>query len=246
MYDAAGDRHGKQEKHRFRLLGSRPEVIQRWARVSAISTGRRLARTYMRLWLPFAERSRKDALLGAFDAIKHQTARCERSGYHDSHTILNIALYFLIAERDIQAVKLDALTHPDEWKRNLSARVILLTIYEWDADKVSGQALRAALENINASDDVRREATESLRLVRIAQRAARKKLHVLRNATIAHRDPDALLQYRAISNLDVASVLNLAGEFYEASERFIALLPQMILESSTIPALLRQRLAQRD
>ncbi len=246
MYDATSDNHGKQDKHRLHLLKSRPEVIQRWVRVKMISTSRDLARTYMRLRLPFAERSKKNALLGAFNAIKNQAARCERNGYRDSHTILNIALYFLIAERDIQAVKLDALTHPDEWKRKLSARVILLTIYEWDADKVSGQALRTALENIKASDNVRREATESLRLVRIAQRKARKELHILRNATIAHRDPDALFQYRAISNLDVASVIRLAGDFYEASERFIALLPQMILESSTIPALLRQRLAQRD
>jgi hypothetical protein len=41
----------------------------------------------------------------------------------------------------IQAIKIDALTHPDEWTRKLQARVILLTIYEWDADEVSGRAL---------------------------------------------------------------------------------------------------------
>jgi hypothetical protein len=52
----------------------------------------------------------------------------------------------LIADRDIQAVKTDTLTHPDEWTRKLNPRNILLTIHEWDADKVCGRELMNAMD----------------------------------------------------------------------------------------------------
>jgi hypothetical protein len=63
---------------------------------------------------------------------------------------------------------------------------------------------------------------------------------VLRNATIAHRDADALLQYRAIRNLKTEMVFAISGEFYAAARRFIDVVPRLMLESGTFPALLRQ------
>jgi hypothetical protein len=82
---------------------------------------------------------------------------------------MNIGLYLLIAERDIQALKIDAFSRPDEWTRKLHARIILLTIYEWDADQVSGLALKKALDAIQVSQDVRDQAVGALRALRLAQ-----------------------------------------------------------------------------
>jgi hypothetical protein len=199
-----------------------------------------LARAIMRLWLPLKERKRRNALRGAFNTIRDEAIKCEERGFGASAVVFNIALYFLIAERDIQCLKIDALTHPDEWMRKLCARVILLTIYEWDLDKVSGSSLRNALNSIGASEAVRTESVEALRLVRIVQRRARKEFGVLRNATIAHRDADAVAQYHAINDLKTEDVFRIAIEFYKGAERFIALMPQLVLESGSTASLVRQ------
>jgi hypothetical protein len=150
----------------------------------------------MRRWLWLSERRRRKAIDEALATIKDQTSKSNERGFQDSATLLNIALFFLIAERDFQCVKLDALTHPDEWKRKLCARVILLTIHEWDPDKVSGTALRDALDRLSISDAVRKEIVDSLRAARAAQGRARKEFAELRNATIAHRDADALFNMK--------------------------------------------------
>lgn len=111
------------ENRKRRILDQPPEVIRRWVRLKMIRKGAELARRLMRLWLPFMERKRSRALEGAFTAIKDQSIKAERHGYTASLAIQNIALYLLIAERDIQAVKIDALTHPEWWTRNLCARL---------------------------------------------------------------------------------------------------------------------------
>ncbi|WP_445371255.1 hypothetical protein ACH518_19210 [Methylomonas sp. HW2-6] len=161
-----------------------------------------------------------------------------------SATLLNIALYFLIANRDIQAVKIDALTHPDAWKRSLCARVILLTIHELDMDKVAGIKLREALTDSGVSEESKRLATQALRSVRAVQQKAQKQFAFHRNATIAHRDPDALLQYRAITELDVMVTLQIASEFFEGSQLFISALPDLMLSVGSMPGILRQFAAQ--
>jgi hypothetical protein len=90
----------------------------------------------------------------------------------------------------IQALKIDALTHPDEWTRKLHARIILLTIYEWDADKVTGRGLKDALDTIQGSPALTVQAVDALRALRRVQRKVTKEYGFVRNAAIAHRDPN--------------------------------------------------------
>jgi hypothetical protein len=96
------------------------------------------------------------------------------------------------------------------------------------------------LEQIGASEALRKEASTALREIRLVQEKPRKEFLAIRNAAIAHRDPDALLQYRSIRNLKAEVVLSIAGDFYFAAKRFTDLVPRLMLESSTMPALLRQ------
>jgi hypothetical protein len=232
----------KENKSSRRIFQQPPEVVRRWIRMKFIRAAPKVARAISRWRLFRSESKRRKALEGAFNEVKKQAIKLEHSRFRASSTIFNISLYFLLAERDIQALKIDALTHHDEWKRKLCARVILLTIHELDLDEVSGRSLRDALEQIGASDVLRKEASLALREIRVVQEKARKEFLPIRNAAIAHRDPDALLQYRSIRNLKVEVVLTIAGEFYSAAKRFIDLVPRLMLESSSMPALLRQYL----
>jgi hypothetical protein len=194
----------------------------------------------MRWKLPRAERQRRAALEAAFETTKYFAIKNENGKFKGLSTLFNIGLYLLIADRDIQAVKIDALTHPDEWTRKLNARIILLTIYEWDIDKVSGRELKQAMELMLISEDLKHEAIDALRGLRVIQRKANKKFVFIRNAAIAHRDPNALVQYRAIRELKVDEVMEIGMEFFAAVENFVGVLTRLMIAGNTMPSFLKQ------
>lgn len=232
----------KRKRRRFHEYPE--EVRKKWIRIKVIPIAHKLARFYMRPWLLITERPRAKAMEGAFKEVTKQTLMCEKEGYESTLVIFNIALYLLIAERDISTVKIDALTHPDPWKRNLCLRIILLTLHEWDMDKVTGSRLKKAFGELKISELLQKETFEALRSVRKVQEKAKKAFGDLRNATIAHRDPNALLQSQAIQNIDTKEVLKIAMEFYEGAEKFISIVPKLIIEAGAINALLIQKLNQ--
>jgi len=199
-----------------------------------------VARFIMRRVFPFKERKRERILASTLAEYAKQTAKSRRHGFESNSVLLNLGLFFLIADRDIQAVKLDALTHPDPWKRSLYARVILLTIHELDMDKVAGNKLRQSLADAGIPEDAKRKITEALRMVRSAQQKAQKQFAFLRNATIAHRDADALLQYRAIAEIDSMAVLGIASEFYDGTRLFLSVFPDTMVQVGSFPGLLNQ------
>lgn len=229
--------------------GGSKAVVERWWRLKTSGVGRRYARAMMRWILPLKERKNRAALKSAFDvttyyAIKNENGKSEGKNENGKSeglsTLFNIGLYLLIANRDIQAVKIYALTHPDEWMRKLSARIILLTIYEWDADQVCGRQLKRAMDLMLIPDDLRKEATQTLRELRTVQERATKKFSFIRNAAIAHRDPNALIQYRAIRNLNVSDVIGVATEFFIVVNKFTALITKLLHAGSTPESFLKQ------
>jgi hypothetical protein len=224
-----------------RRLGnlSKP-AIERWWRFKTRKLTGRLVRAYMRRKLLYTERKRRIALEAAFETTKYYAIKNENGKFKGLSTLYNIALYLLIADRDIQAIKIDTLTHPDEWTRKLGARIILLTIYEWDADKVTGRQLRDALELMLIPEELRREAIESLRALRIVQRKANKQFSFIRNTAIGHRDPNALVQYRAIRDLRVDEVMAIGIEFFTEANRFTNVLMRLMSAGNTLPSFLRQ------
>ena len=164
-------------------------VVQRYMRRRIRSSTDAMVRAFMRWRLPRLERKRKQALEAAFETAKYYAIRHESGNFPALTVLFNVSLYLLLASRDIQALKIDALTHPDEWTRKLHARIILLTIYEWDADKITGRGLKAALNAIQASAAVKAQAVDALRALRLVQRKVVKEYSFVRNAAIAHRDP---------------------------------------------------------
>jgi hypothetical protein len=222
-----------------RRLGDQPKpVIERWWRFKSRKLARKIALAYARRRLPLAERKRRAALEAAFETTKYYAIKNENGKFRGLSTLDNIALYLLIADRDIQALKIDALTHPDECK--LNARIILLTIYEWDADKVCGRELKNAMELMLIPEELKREAIDSLRALRLIQRRANKQFSFIRNAAIAHRDPNALVQYRAIRDLRVEEVMEIGMAFFQTAEKFINLLTRLMLAGNTLSSFVKQ------
>lgn len=223
-----------------RLAETEPQVVRRWVEVKTQPSAKALGRRLVRPKLRWAERHRIRAADDAIAAGVEKLAQLREGRFNDSHIIFNVALHFLLAERDIQALKVDMLTHPDPWTRGLAMRVTLLTIYEWDLDEVAGKRFRDALANLPVRDATKQEMTAALRAVRKVRNRIKKRFGDLRNYAIAHRDADALAQHALITELRADEVMPLLSEFYEAARRFVRALPDAMLAAGETSTLLAQ------
>lgn len=204
------------------------------------------ARRLCRPRLQWSERKRRNALVSALETLAFEAARARRLGFEANTVILNLGLFFLIAERDIQAVKIDALTHSDSWTRGLAARLMLLTIHELDIDKVAGNRLRQALDDAATPEDLRKEVTEAMRAIRKAQSRAQRQFAYLRNSTIAHRDSDAIQQYRDIVEIDGLEVTKIAADFYKGTGKFIEMIPRLLVHMGSWQGMIGQLKSQAE
>lgn len=231
-----------------KLLQQRPEVVNRYVRLAVhrwmLSKAQALARNLSRPRLQWSERTRRRALASALETLSRETARAQRLGFEANTVVLNLGLFFLIAERDIQSVKIDALTHPDAWTRSVASRVMLLTIHELDIDKVAGNKLRQALDDCGTPDGLRQEVTDAMRAIRKAQSKAQREFTYLRNSTIAHRDANALQQYRDITEIDGLEVIKIAAEFYAGTNKFIEMIPKLLAQMASWQGMISQLTAQ--
>ena len=225
-----------------RVLDQPREVIERWIRFKTSHHASRLARRVMRVYLPVKERKRKRALVDALKAVRAQALKLERSPYQASYMLNNIALYFLLAERDISSLKVDALTHPDSWYRGLALRVMLLTLYEFDLGDVAGKKLKPSLDKAEVPEKLQKRLFSAMRKARKAQKGAKKTLGDVRNSVTAHRDPDALHQYRLIMGLNEKEAMCLVASFYDSSRDFVDVVPDVMLYTGSVPSLFRQML----
>lgn len=225
-----------------RVIDQRKEVIERWIRFKASRYGSILARRFMRVYLPVKERKRKQAWADALSVVRAQAFKLERSSYEASYILNNIALYFLLAEKDISSLKINALTHPDPWSRGLALRMILVTLYEFDLGDVAGKKLKPSLDKAKVPEHLQKKLYSGIRKARKAQQRAKKSVGDIRNAVTAHRDPDALHQYRVITALNEKEALHLLVSFYDASREFVEVLPEVMLYTGTAPSLFTQML----
>lgn len=223
------------------IFDAPPEVIHRyyrrkwtrkyWPPVEAAT------RRYSRVILTFRERKRNKVLKTTLETFKREAERANSKGNECTQALMNMGLFYLLAEKDIQAVKIDALTHPDEWKRKLSLRIILLTIYEWDMGKVTGKNLKTLLSRSSVPEEVQNELFESLRTLKKAQRKAAKILHQPRNFVIAHRDANAFAQVETIESLNPKEVFGAAEDFYTSSDRFMSAFSKVLLHAGSLHGL---------
>jgi hypothetical protein len=229
-----------EPKPKRRLHEASTAAQRRWwewkfRRISRES-GRAIARHYIR----WKERKRAKVLAETFETIKTLTVKSEHGKFQSMHVLNKMALYLLIAARDVQVAKLDALTHPDEWTRRLHARVILITVYEWDMDGVTGRTLVQAMTTMKIPDDLQKSLTVALRRLRKIRERVTGEFSFVRNAAIGHRDPDVLAQYRAIRDFDTEKMYDLIAEFFAAVGEFMAAHGQVYNASSSMTSFLAQ------
>lgn len=226
-----------------------PEVINRyyrrkWARkLSPVAEA--AARRYSRVTLTIRERKNNKVFRATLETCKREAARAKSTGNECTQALMNMGLFYLLAENDIQAVKIDALTHPDEWKRKLSLRMMLLVIYEWDMAKVAGKDLKDLLSRSSVPNELQNELFESLRTLKKAQRRAAKIFHGPRNSVIAHRDADALFQIKTIENLNAKDVFGAIEEFYASSDQFMQASTKVLLQAGSLKGLVAFMLNKR-
>lgn len=229
-----------------KLFDQSPKVVRRWFMIKTIRNTRPYiegaVRYCLRIKLVIRERRRSAALTDALNAAVENFKKSKSAIHFESLKIFfNLSLFFLLAEKDIQAVKIDALTHADEWKRNLSLRIILLVIHEWDMAKVApANKLKEAYKIAGISEDLIKEMNLAFRKINKAHARAKQLLSSARHATIAHRDTDAMLQYEMIMKIDPLSTMEVAASFYEGADLFVEVLPKVMLEASSTYSLLKQ------
>jgi hypothetical protein len=224
-------------------------MVERYFRFKMARAGRNIGRSIARMRarrnLLRSEKIRQKALTKTLKIVATEAARAKRLGLASSWKVLNLGLFFLIAECDIQSVKVDALTHPDPWRRSLAARVMLLTIHELDFDKVAGREFNDIVARGSLPNDLALDVRDAMRAVRKAQTRAKTQFAHLRHSTIAHRDADALTQYRDIVQLDGLEVVQVAVEFYAAAASFIDMLPRLMSYLGSVQSVLTQMIESK-
>ena len=205
-----------------------------------------VTRFYSRVSLSIKERKKNRVLTDTLKTLKKEIVRARNSENECVQILMNLGLFFLIAEKDIQTVKIDALTHHDEWKRLLSLRIILLTIYEWDMSKANSKNFKELLIQSSVEEKLQKELFNSLKLLRKSRENAAKQLRFERNNIIAHRNSDALLQLNAIQYLNTKVVFNIVTDFYESSGVFMQVFPKILLQAGSIEGLFSYLLKSKE
>lgn len=177
---------------------------------------------------------------GTIETTVKECRKVNQDLFPATKQFFNIALYFLLAERDIQALKADAFAHPNETKRNIALRALLLTIYEWDMGKVTGRRMQFIYESTGLSDSSKNMVVNALKRLKKARKIIENEMSEARHNTIAHREVDALRQYEIISELKIMDFSIALTNFYEASDSLLKSLVSAMLEIGTMESLFHQ------
>lgn len=172
--------------------------------------------------------------------VVEQMEKIDVEYFPASKQFFNLSLYFLLAERDIQALKADAFAHPNKTKRGIALRTLLLTIYEWDMTKVTGKKMGFIFDCTGLSDESKKEVSGALKELRKAHKVTVQQFREVRLNTIAHRDADALNQYEIISRLDIRDFSGPITNFYQASDKLLKSLVMTTIEIGSQRSLFNQ------
>lgn len=233
-----------------RFLEKNRSVQERWFRMKfhrkfgRQTKGLFLWRLHRQLEREFKEKEK--VINGVIETTVKGCRKVNQDLFPATKQFFNIGLYFLLAERDIQALKADAFAHPNETKRNIALRALLLTIYEWDMEKVTGRRMQFIYESTGMSDSSKNMVVNALRGLKKARKAIEDEVSEARHNTIAHRDADALRQYEIISELKIMDFSTALIKFYQASDALLSSLVTAMLEIGTMESLLHQVTCHRE
>lgn len=242
--DSYGDQDRKSSRL-SRLADGKPGLATRWGRYVGIrlgnSFGRRLARGRVRR----EAKENQRALVAAHESVLYAYRGAERLKLKHSMAVHRVSLFFLTANRDIAAIKVDLLTAEDWWLRKLLARNVALMMYELNLSKVAGKEFREAINYFGPPKDLRQRLAKNLKNVRKVQTELHDEFREIRNKTIAHRDADAMYQYRLIRNIDEVKVVTRAGAYFEAASSLITDLTELTDTAGDMRHLINQYVGKK-
>lgn len=221
------------------------EVARRWGRQWAIRKRKFLVRKLSKRRIVKDANENRNALVGAYDSILDAYRKAERLNFEHTMAVYRVALYLLTVNRDISSIKVDLLTSDDWWLRKLLARNVALMIYELDMQKVTGAKFRAAVNFFSPPKKLQRDLENCLSQLATVHASVKARLADIRHFTIAHRDADAMKQYRLIRNIDEIEVVKIAGEFFAAANPAVSLLAELALDSGGMHHLLNQYVGKK-
>ncbi|NOI36585.1 hypothetical protein F0250_22100 [Vibrio cyclitrophicus] len=227
-----------------KFLDSSRQVQERWWRIVFQKRfGKKLK--VLLLWRLHRKLNKefqlKDKVINnAILTVVEQMEKINVEYFPASEQFFNLSLYFLLAERDIQALKADAFAHPNQTKRGIALRTLLLTIYEWDMTKVTGKKMGFIFDSTALSDESKKEVSGALKELRKAHKVTVQQFREVRLNTIAHRDADALNQYEIISKLDIRDFSGPITNFYQASDNLLKALVMATIEIGSQRSLFNQ------
>ncbi|MBN2606132.1 MAG: hypothetical protein JXR47_02225 [Thiotrichales bacterium] len=227
-----------------RFFEKNRNIQERWFRIKFHQKFGRQLKTFLlwrlhrRLEKEFIE---KDEIINAaIDKTVISYKKVNKKLFPATQQLFNIGLFFLLAERDVQALKADAFAHPNETKRNIALRSLLLTIYEWDMGKVTGRKMNFIYESTGLSSSTRDQVVTALRDLKNARKTIEKELSEARHNTIAHREANALQQYEIMSELNIMKFSATLTTFYKASDMLLKSLIKAMHEIGTMESLFYQ------
>lgn len=195
----------------------------------------------LRISLTISERKRIKILDSTFNTMIKERNRLDKDKFQALNELYNISIFFLLAEKDLAAIKIDAFTHLNPWKRNLSLRIMLLIIHERDINKVaSGKTLNYIYSHLDINEKLKNKLIDSFRNMKKIQDKINYILKDIRNNSIAHRDKDAMLQYQTINGINILKIKDILNEYFIASNNIMKSLITLTQELSTISSLLSQ------
>ncbi len=231
-----------------KLLSKPKNVIERWSRFNTYKKLKKLAPYLerillfkLRIELKFKNSKKTKVIESALKAVIKEQERIDKNKFPNLAKLFNFSAYILLAERDIQSMHTDAFTHKNPVKRNLSLRIMILTIHERDLSKVlNAKELQEIYDDSSISKDLREKLVNAFRQMSKAQKKANFRFKDIRNISIAHRDKDAYLQYNTIENIKILEMANILEEYYSASRTLIEVMPLLIEEASSTKSLMKQ------
>lgn len=195
----------------------------------------------LRISLIISERKRIKILDSTFNTMIKERNRLDKDKFQALNELYNISMFFLLAEKDLAAIKIDAFTHSNPWKRNLSLRIMLLIIHERDITKVaSGKTLNYIYSHLNINEKLKNKLVDSFRNMKKIQDKINYILKDIRNNSIAHRDKDAMLQYQTINGINILKIKDILNEYSIASNNIMKSLITLTQQLSTLSSLLSQ------
>jgi len=237
---------GRRKRGRLsRLADGRPGLATRWGRYVGIRLGNNIGRRLARGRIRREAKESQKALVAAHESVLYAYRGAEKLKLRHSLAVHRVSLFFLTANRDIAAIKVDVLTGKDWWLRKLLARNVALMMYELDLSKVAGKEFREAINYFGPSKELRQRLAKNLRNVRKVQSDLHDEFREIRNKTIAHRDADAMHQYRLIRNLDEMKIVGRAGDYFKAASPLINDLTELTYMAGDMRHLMNQYLGKK-